>query len=211
MINYPAVSADWQTLTGSRPTMCLPQVCCITDSSRPSLDPTIISPAALSNPLGDGCCCSSSFLHLPNSSQPQGPLSLRFSRSLSESHSVGCENHRLAPPTRLPEASSCGPAPPTRRRRRKQQHAQTCHESTYVVYTGNQTSGRKGAHGRFFPPTSSRLFLNKHSCRGRCAAGDAKNASGLNVCRVNHSNCHRNDFCNVHFCGVNLDGVVMLQ
>lgn len=23
MINYPAVSADWQTLTGSRPTMCL--------------------------------------------------------------------------------------------------------------------------------------------------------------------------------------------
>lgn len=36
MINYPAVSADWQTLTGSRPTMCLPQVCCITDSSRPS-------------------------------------------------------------------------------------------------------------------------------------------------------------------------------
>lgn len=58
MINYPAVSADWQT--GSRPTMCLPQVCCITDSSRPSLDPTIISPAALSNPLGDGCCCSSS-------------------------------------------------------------------------------------------------------------------------------------------------------
>lgn len=97
MINYPAVSADWQTLTGSRPTMCLPQVCCITDSSRPSLDPTIISPAALSNPLGDGCCYSS-FLHLPNSSQPQGPLSLRFSRSLSESHSVGCENHRLAPP-----------------------------------------------------------------------------------------------------------------
>lgn len=190
--------------------MCLPQVCCITDSSRPSLDPTIISPAALSNPLGDGCCCSS-FLHLPNSSQPQGPLSLRFSRSLSESHSVGCENHRLAPPPRLPEASSCGPAPSTRRRRRKQQHAQTCHESTYVVYTGNQTSGRKGAHGRFFPPTSSRLFLNKHSCRGRCAAGDAKNASGLNVCRVNHSNCHRNDFCNVHFCGVNLDGVVMLQ
>lgn len=60
MINYPAVLADWQTLTGSRPTMCLPQVCCITDSSRPSLDPTIISPAALSNPLGDGCCCSSS-------------------------------------------------------------------------------------------------------------------------------------------------------
>lgn len=133
MINYPAVLADWQTLTGSRPTMCLPQVCCITDSSRPSLDPTIISPAALSNPLGDGCCCSSSFLHLPNSSQPQGPLSLRFSRSLSESHSVGCENHRLAPPTRLPEASSCGPAPSTCRRRRKQQHKHVT--SRRMLYT----------------------------------------------------------------------------
>lgn len=116
MINYPAVSADWQTLTGSRPTMCLPQVCCITDSSRPSLDPTIISPAALSNPLGDGCCCSSSFLHLPNSSQPQGPLSLRFSRSLSESHSVGCENHRLAPPPLPPGCRRPQAAAPLPRR-----------------------------------------------------------------------------------------------
>lgn len=158
--------------------------------------PTIISPAALSNPLGDGCCCSS-FLHLPNSSQPQGPLSLRFSRSLSESHSVGCENHRLPP---LPPAAGGLKLRPRSldAPTQTQTTTQTCHESTYVVYTGNQTSGRKGAHGRFFPPTSSRLFLNKHSCRGRCAAGDAKNASGLNVFRVNHSNCHRNDFCNVH-------------
>lgn len=185
MINYPAVLADWQTLTGSRPTMCL---------LAGLLHHGFFSPISRSNNNLSSRLIKSSrwrllllffFLHLPNSSQPQGPLSLRFSRSLSESHSVGCENHRLAPPTRLPEASSCGPAPSTRRRRRKQQHAQTCHESTYVVYTGNQTSGRKGAHGRFFPPTSSRLFLNKHSCRGRCAAGDAKNASGLNVFRVN--------------------------
>lgn len=190
--------------------MCLPQVCCITDSSRPSLDPTIISPAALSNPLGDGCCYSS-FLHLPNSSQPQGPLSLRFSRSLSESHSVGCENHRLPPlPPGCRRPQAAAPLP----RRADADANNNTHKhvtSRRMLYTGNQTSGRKGAHGRFFPPTSSRLFLNKHSCRGRCAAGDAKNASGLNVCRVNHSNCHRNDFCNVHFCGVNLDGVVMLQ
>lgn len=199
MINYPAVSADWQTLTGSRPTMCLPQVCCITDSSRPSLDPTIISPAALSNPLGDGCCCSSSsyICRIPlNHKDPCHSGSHDPCRRVT----LWAVRTTAWPPPPSPLAAGGlklrprSPDAPTQ----TQTTTQTCHESTYVVYTGNQTSGRKGAHGRFFPPTSSRLFLNKHSCRGRCAAGDAKNASGLNVFRVNHSNCHRNDFCNVH-------------
>lgn len=210
MINYPAVSADWQTLTGSRPTMCL---------LAGLLHHGFFSPISRSNNNLSSRLIKSSRWRL---------LLLFFFLTFAEFLST-----TRTPVTQvltIPVGESlCGlweppPGPPhpaaggLKLRPRSldaptqtQTTTQTCHESTYVVYTGNQTSGRKGAHGRFFPPTSSRLFLNKHSCRGRCAAGDAKNASGLNVCRVNHSNCHRNDFCNVHFCGVNLDGVVMPQ
>lgn len=187
MINYPAVLADRKQSKDTSPAGLLHHGFFSTISrSNNNLSSRLIK-SSLSLLL-------LFFLHLQNSSRPQGPLSLRFSRSLSESHSVGCENHR-PPRPRLPEASSCGSAPSTHRR--KQQHTQTWHESTYVVYTGNQTSGRNGAHG-LFPPAFSFLFLNKHSC-------------GLEVFRVNHSTCHRNDFCKVHFCGVNLDSVVMPQ
>lgn len=133
MINYPAVSADWQTLTGSRPTMCLLQVCCITDSSRPSLDPTIISPAALSNPLGDGCCCSSSsyICRIPlNHKDPCHSGSHDPCRRVTL---WAVRTTAWPPPPRLPEASSCGPAPSTRRRRRKQQHKHVT--SRRMLYT----------------------------------------------------------------------------
>lgn len=164
--------------------MCLPQVCCITDSSRPSLDPTIISPAALSNPLGDGCCCSSSsyICRIPlnhkdpchsGSHDPCRRVTLWAVRTTGWPPPPGCRRPQAAAP--LPRRADADA--------NNNMHKHVT--SRRMLYTGNQTSGRKGAHGRFFPPTSSRLFLNKHSCRGRCAAGDAKNASGLNVCRVN--------------------------
>lgn len=50
--------------------------------------------------------------------------------------------------------------PPTHTHRHKQKDTQTCHKSTYVVYTQNKTSGHNGARGLFgqlslYPPLSS--------------------------------------------------------
>ena len=108
MINYPAVLADRKPFKDTSPAGLLHHGFFSTISrSNNNLSSRLIK-SSLSLLL-------LFFLHLQNSSRPQGPLSLRFSRSLSESHSVGCENHRRprpgppAPGCRRPQAAALLP------------------------------------------------------------------------------------------------------
>lgn len=103
MINYPAVLADRKPFKDTSPAGLLHH----RSFSSVSRSNNNLSSRLIKSSLS---LLLLFFLHLQNSSRPQGPLSLRFSRSLSESHSVGCENHRRPRPgCRRPQAAALLP------------------------------------------------------------------------------------------------------
>lgn len=134
MINYPAVSADWQTLTGSRPTMCL---------LAGLLHHGFFSPISRSNNNLSSRLIKSSrwrllllFFFLTFAeflSTTRTPVTQVLTIPVGESLCGLWEPPPAPPPPWLPEASSCGPAPSTRRRRRKQQHKHVT--SRRMLYT----------------------------------------------------------------------------
>jgi len=76
--------------------------------------------------------CFSSLYILSNSSSPRGSLPLRFSRSLSKSQSVGCENRRLP---RLLEAPRCESLPKcTHTDKNKNTHKQVIGHFMLYIY-----------------------------------------------------------------------------